>query len=213
LEEHALKHWIFSAALLAAPMAHAAGFDCARASSPMEKRICADPALSKLDEGLNAAYARALARVGDKVLMRQWQRGWLTSAPVAACGSAACLRPLFAARIALLDDAIKSPWNGQYTRYVNNKPDQDTSEIMLVALKDEAVAGSGTTMWRGPNAANGQVHTGEFDAVGSFTGANLIFEQAECHVNVTRARGGLQVEDSNTCGGVNATFTGSYRRK
>lgn len=208
-----MKYWIFSAALLAAPLAHAAGFDCARAATPMEKRICADPALSKLDEGLTRAYVRALARVGSKDLVRQWQRDWLKSAQLTACKDAACLRPLFTVRIALLDDAIASPWNGQYTRYVNNKMDKNTSDIMLVALKDDAVAGTGATMWLGPNAANGQVHVGEFDAVGSFTGENLIFEQADCQVNVTRSRAVLQVEDSNTCGGANATFTGIYRRK
>lgn len=208
-----MKFWIVSMAVLAAPLVHAASFDCAKAAAPMEKRICADPALSKLDEGLNAAYARAVARVGNKELVRQWQRDWLKSAPVGACKDAACLRPLFTARIAKLDDAIASPWNGQYIRYVNNKADKNTSEIMLVALNDEAVAGSGTTMWLGPNAANGQVHVGQFEVVGSFTGENLIFEDAECNVNVTRARAGLQVEDSNTCGGANASFTGSYRRK
>jgi uncharacterized protein len=198
---------------LLAPLAQGASFDCAKAATSMEKRICLDPALSKLDDSLNAAYARALARVGNKDLMRQWQRDWLRSDQVTHCNDAACLRPLFAARTALLDDAIGSPWNGQYTRYVNNKVDKNSAEIMLVALKDDSVAGSGTTMWLGPHASAGQVNTGEFDAVGSFTGENLIFEQAECNVNVTRAHGRLQVEDSNTCGGVNATFTGTYRRK
>lgn len=208
-----LKYWIVSTALLAAPMAHGASFDCAKAATPMEKRICTDPALSQLDEGLGAAYARAVARVGNKTLVRQWQRDWLKSATLTSCKDAACLRPLFAARIAMLDDAIASPWNGQYVRYVSNKADRNTADILLVALRDEAVAGSGATMWLGPNAANGQVHTGEFEAVGSFTGENLIFEQEDCHVNVTRTRTTLQVEDSNTCGGMNATFTGTYQRK
>jgi uncharacterized protein len=208
-----LKYSILSVALLAAPFAQGASFDCAKAASAMEKRICADPALSKLDEGLGAAYTRALARVGNKDLVRQWQRDWLRSAALTSCRDAACLRPLFSARIAMLDDAVASPWNGQYTRYVNNKADRHTSDIMLVALRDEAVAGSGSTMWLGPNAANGQVHVGEFDAVGSFTGENLIFEQEDCNVNVTRKGTTLTVEDSNTCGGVNATFTGTYRRQ
>lgn len=50
-----LKYSIFAAAPLAAQVAHGARFDCARAGSQMEKRICADPALAKLDEGLGAA--------------------------------------------------------------------------------------------------------------------------------------------------------------
>jgi hypothetical protein len=49
--------------------------------------------------------------------------------------------------------------------------------------------------------------------VGSFTGANLFFEQGECHVSAKLKGGMLKVEDNNLCGGNNATFSGEYRRK
>lgn len=193
--------------------AAAASFDCAKAASAAEKTICGDAALSKLDEQLNKAYQGAIARTGNKTLVREWQRDWLKSHELAACKSAACMKPLFAARTALLDEAVASRWNGQYVRYYKGKPDRHTADILLVALKDEAVAGKGAALWMGPNAANGQVNVGEFGGQGSFTGDHLIFESEECHVSMTLKGDALTVEDSNTCGGANVTFTGDYRRK
>lgn len=186
---------------LIAPMASAASFNCAKAASPAEKLICGDAGLSKLDEDLNAAYARAVARVGDKALMRSWQRAWLGSHALGACKTAACMKPLFAARTRLLDEVVASRWNGQYARHYKGKPDRHTADIVLVAVKDEAVMGTGSAVWMGPNAANGQVNVGEFDAQGSFTGEHLIFETEDCHVSMTLKGNALTVEDSNTCGG------------
>lgn len=198
---------------LTAPLSHAASFDCAKAALPMEKMICTDPALSQLDSELGAAYTRAIARLKDKNLLRQWQRTWLRSPDLTACTSAACARPMYKARVDLLDAAVASPWNGHYQRYFNGKPDRHASEIVLVALKSGSVNVQGDTLWMGPNAANGQVHVGEIDGSASLTGESLMYEDAECNVNFQRQAGGLKVEDSNTCGGHNATFTGTYRRK
>jgi hypothetical protein len=39
---------------------NAAGFDCSKAMSDVEKLICDDDELSKLDESLNEAYRKAL---------------------------------------------------------------------------------------------------------------------------------------------------------
>lgn len=198
---------------LAAPLASAASFDCAKASSAVEKMVCANPDLSRLDEQLNGAYRRAVERVGDRPAMRAWQRAWLRSHTLADCKDAACVKLAYGARIKLLDAAVKSPWNGHYVRQYQGKADSNTSEIVLVASGKDSVLGEGSTMWLGPNAANGQVHVGEFSAEGGFTGANLIFETDECHVSATRKGGLLKVEDNNLCGGNSATFTGDYRRK
>lgn len=179
----------------------------------MEKMICADPVLSKLDSELGAAYARAIVRVGDKNLLREWQRTWLRSPDLRACITAACATPIYKGRVAALDAVVASPWNGHYQRYYKGKLDRHTSDIVLLALKNGSISVRGETLWMGPNAANGQVHTGEIDGTASFTGESLIYEDAECNVNIQRRGGGLKVEDSNTCGGHNATFTGTYQRK
>jgi uncharacterized protein len=203
----------FAALMSVCSLAQAASFDCAKARSTREKLICGDSALSALDEKLNAAYNDAIARTGNKGLVRHWQRDWLRSWQLGACKDAACVRPQFVARIAALDAAVDSPWNGQYIRYAGNKVDRHAADIMLIAGKDGSVTGAGSALWLGANAAKGQVNTGEFDAVGSFTGDALIFEQDSCHVRILRQDDVLQVEDSGQCGGHNVSFGGSYRRK
>ena len=48
-----------------ASTAHAASFDCAKAAQPAERLICADSALSALDEAMAAEYSRARAAVSE----------------------------------------------------------------------------------------------------------------------------------------------------
>jgi uncharacterized protein len=64
--------------MLYAP-AHAASFDCAKASAPREKVICADPTLSGADTELNDIYVAVSTRLSDegRTSLRDNQRGWL----------------------------------------------------------------------------------------------------------------------------------------
>jgi uncharacterized protein len=65
--------------LPAVPVAQAASFDCGKASTPVEKAICANPELSRRDEVLAKAYATALGGLSDeaKATMQAGQRAWL----------------------------------------------------------------------------------------------------------------------------------------
>jgi uncharacterized protein len=65
------------AALFAPVAAHAASFDCARAASAIEKRICADPQLSSDDERVAVEYRRALAAAPLPFAVRDDQRRWI----------------------------------------------------------------------------------------------------------------------------------------
>jgi uncharacterized protein YecT (DUF1311 family) len=67
--------------LVGAPwVAHAAGFDCAKAASPSEKAICRSPAVSALDGKLAEAFRAALAHHPDKAeALKLDQRHWLAS--------------------------------------------------------------------------------------------------------------------------------------
>ena len=59
--------------------AKAASFDCKKATQPLDKRICGDAELSKLDEDLAAAYGKAkagLSPAGQKAL-QTGQHDWL----------------------------------------------------------------------------------------------------------------------------------------
>jgi glucose/arabinose dehydrogenase/uncharacterized protein YecT (DUF1311 family) len=91
------------------PTAHAASFDCAKAHTPTEKQVCADPTLSRLDEQLDDAYRSAQRRVESRTALRDAQRTWL-SARRDACTDTACLRAAYEDRIAaLLDEATANP--------------------------------------------------------------------------------------------------------
>jgi len=57
----------------------AASFDCAKASSKIEKAICSDPEISKLDEDLAASYKEMLKIHPVPEYIKARQRDWLTS--------------------------------------------------------------------------------------------------------------------------------------
>lgn len=57
----------------------AASFDCSKASSKIEKAICADPDLSKLDEDLAASYKEMLKLHPVPEYIKARQRDWLSS--------------------------------------------------------------------------------------------------------------------------------------
>lgn len=74
----------------------AAGIDCAKAASPVERMICADPALRRADGEVAGAFAAALDLTDDAPGLRASQRQWLAGRN--ACPDAACLATAYAAR-------------------------------------------------------------------------------------------------------------------
>lgn len=90
-------------------IAHAASFDCTKASTFAEKAICADPVLSRLGEQLDDAYRVAQKRAESRIALRDAQRKWLTTRRD-ICRDASCLRTAYQARIeALLDEVRGNP--------------------------------------------------------------------------------------------------------
>lgn len=73
--------------LFTSKQAPAASFDCSAATKPLEKLICADAELSKLDEELATAYGVHLAQYSQEaqIKLRQSQRSWLKMVR-AVCG-------------------------------------------------------------------------------------------------------------------------------
>jgi uncharacterized protein YecT (DUF1311 family) len=95
-------------ALLPQP-APAASFDCAKAGAKIEKLICADEQLSKLDDQLAALYQEALAKTAYPDHLKAWQLQWLRDKEMGreACGhwgsdkkalAISCLREGYLAR-------------------------------------------------------------------------------------------------------------------
>lgn len=80
-----MKNIILASLLVASPGAFAASFDCQKASTAIEHKICDNERLSKLDEQLSSAYSSALKENPEnadtlKMVQRQWvnMRGKLT---------------------------------------------------------------------------------------------------------------------------------------
>ena len=88
--------------LILAASVHAASFDCAKASSEVEKLICSDDELSKLDESLNRAYQKALEHTLFKEQTIRSQKRWLRKVRD-ACKDTRCIKKAYEARIKELE--------------------------------------------------------------------------------------------------------------
>ncbi len=90
--------------LLAAP---ASAFDCNKASTDVEKAICADPSLKKLDDELGAAYlqVKAASTPQEQKMLARSQKRWIAGREY--CGQAeeeigVCVRRVTLERLRLL---------------------------------------------------------------------------------------------------------------
>lgn len=98
-----------------------ASFNCAKASTPVEKIICGDESLSTLDSVLANYYQQAVAIDGG---VRQSQKEWLTERD--RCTDSGCLSAAYVARIDDLE------------RFLRNA--QAAPEAMATESTDAAVA-------------------------------------------------------------------------
>lgn len=99
------KQWIGLLACLALGQAQAASFDCAKACTKVEKMICANADLSKLDEQLAKAYKDGAKRTTEPDRYKREQRSWLKARE--AClsdtnNAAACLSEQYTRRVQAL---------------------------------------------------------------------------------------------------------------
>jgi uncharacterized protein len=198
-----------------APITHAASFNCSKAASQKELLICTDIALSKLDDELGVSFARATTRLGDKNLVRAWQRDWLRSNEVSGCNQSECLQQLWSTRILKLESAIASPWNGLYDRYYGTKVDKNTAELMLLTLAegDVEVTGNAVSIRSISSSGEPNVNIGEIGAVTKPVGKKLAFESDGCEVKLTIDGKRVLVQDNYRCGGMGVTFSGEYRKR
>jgi uncharacterized protein len=91
-------------AAVTASLSHASSFDCKRASTAVEKLICNDPDLSRLDSELHARYRERLS-AGAPGLVEE-QRGWLAKRN--ACNNTACIKIHYLDRISEVAERGKS---------------------------------------------------------------------------------------------------------
>ncbi len=110
-----LKFVVLFVAVFFPSCSFAASFDCARAGTKMEKLVCGDADLSRSDEVLAAAYAKALKETSDPAAIRKQQREWLGGAQ--RCDNKPCLMAAFQSQITQLTN----PENGLWTGTIGNQ--------------------------------------------------------------------------------------------
>jgi len=93
--------------------AQAASFDCAKASSFVEKAICSDKRLSSMDDQLARLYKAARAAATNASALETEQKSWLSSRD--RCTNTACLKKTYADRIAALSGPSTAPAFGSFT--------------------------------------------------------------------------------------------------
>ncbi len=93
-----IEVWLLVIISIACMPAFAASFDCTLAKAPIEKMICADGDLSRLDEMLASDYSELLlARPWDEDEVKLGQRAWLARRN--ACRDRACVLKAYMTRI------------------------------------------------------------------------------------------------------------------
>lgn len=103
-----------------------AQINCSRATTPIDKAICASPALLQQDRELAEAYRQAVQRMpGQTEQLRQAQLRWLSERSQQCGGGAAmeaCLAQAFVARIAALSPAASKTTSAQAPAWPEARP-------------------------------------------------------------------------------------------
>lgn len=89
-------------------MAQAASFDCAKATTIVEKLICADGQLSELDAQLSLSYKKTMSDSSNIDNLKTDQRKWITTVRN-SCQDSACLKLAYVQRISQLDGKATLP--------------------------------------------------------------------------------------------------------
>lgn len=125
-----MKKILISAVLTISCMgAQAASFDCAKASTPIEKTICADGQLSELDSQLMQVYKKSLTESVSADAIKAEQRLWLKEVRN-SCQDVACLKSAYSNRISVLT-ASPIPNAAESDKAAtpdNQHPEQQTSQ-------------------------------------------------------------------------------------
>lgn len=173
--------------------AQAASFDCAKAASKMEKLICSDEQLSKMDEDLLVAYSKSLQDSTSPEIIRKQQREWLADVRI-RCNDVVCLQRAYTSRIAQLATDVSAAKNEQPEKNSNlnnwgapailgnfNDPQAYTFPKIYFDSKDNATALWGFFKQKGDQPAGFQAFVNHYHAHNSSWTTKKLFmdKQAE----------------------------------
>ena len=104
---------LFALFISLSPSIYAASFDCTKASTSVEKMICKNPLLNKLDDALGSNYTDQVSNAmsaRERTSFQHKQKVWIQERN--ACTNEACLIKLYSSRVdelcpgGLKDDCI-----------------------------------------------------------------------------------------------------------
>ncbi len=111
------------AALAAPETVLAQSFDCAKASTPVEKQICADPNLGLMDSELGSVYGKLMRSLGEEAAstLRKGERAWLHQRDACDTRTTECVTDLYAQRLRQLDEdhGVFAGWVGDFASAAN----------------------------------------------------------------------------------------------
>jgi uncharacterized protein len=194
--------------LLASP-ASAASFDCAKAGNATEKAICADPAVSRLDEQVAGAFRTALALwpAGNwGAYLRAEQLGWLADRNRICKADKACLKQDYTRRLAYLTHP-NLKWQGRYVQ--GECPNEGLYADVTQNYPDTGVS---VDIYACPSPGGNMLlqAKGTPDAAGK-----LVYVEAGCRHELTFAQDTVSVTSAPAPGGkcyFSGTYAGTYAR-
>jgi uncharacterized protein YecT (DUF1311 family) len=194
-------------------------FDCAKAASPAEQAICAEPDLAGADATLADLYRQAMAaRRGDPAAagaLRREQRAWLAARDQSCGGEVQCLKAALAARSAALIPAAEASAGGAPAQAAGSLYRNRRGQVELTPLAGGNARFAITTT--GPQGACGLPDPSDDDTALRIEGG-YVFRSADgdCTVTLTVTQDRVTVGAAGQCAqycGVHAPgFTGTYRR-
>ena len=111
--------------------ASAAGIVCAKASSPVERAICADEQLLRLDGSLAEIHAHLQRALPDQAAgLRRAQKDWLLSRDQCA-GNSSCLEQLYRERIGVLS----TQWQATVATTMPDQTDRQALQVLRAAVE------------------------------------------------------------------------------
>ncbi|QJI45390.1 DUF1311 domain-containing protein [Pseudomonas sp. ADAK2] len=196
-------------AALLAPLAfstvtHASSFDCANATSPSEKTICADAYTSNLDKKLGELWSVTLAKVADPKALKTDQRQWLKQRNQCA-DNLSCLRHKYRMRITELGHmATPFSWDATWQMIpwgVETGGELKTRRKDSTHVTFEVLAANGANM-------------GNLDGIATLKGTTAHYAEGDCALTFIAMNGVLDVSqegsDSDCGAGMGVFYAGRY---
>lgn len=113
--------------------AQAASFDCTKSTNKVEKLICSNSELAKLDEDMAKVYEEVRKKTPDEALLKRQQREWLKWRN--RCQDIACLNERYRQRIVALNQANVFKDEESYT-LVMSKDDELCNHMLQLFNQD-----------------------------------------------------------------------------